>query len=400
MTAFDEIDGDKMTRSGRGANAALLRNHNERAILTLLRAHDLSGKELADALGVSAQTASVITRKLEAAQLIVKGSPKKGKVGKPQTPWALNPEGAYGIGLRIGRRSADFILMDMVGQTQFQKKTRYRYPTPQAVNQILRDNMAIIRGILGSAADRITGFGIAAPYELWSWIEAFDSHAKDLDAWRDYSFEAAIAEFSDLPVFVANDVTMACNGELLYGVGKGLANFAYFYVGTLIGGGVVIDGQIFQGPRGNAGAFASMPIANGPSNGGQLANFASLAVLESELAQKLGRETNLGADPTAWAEAPDSVARWMNAASIAIATASLSVISVLDVPQIVIDGGLPETIKRKLTQQIEARFSELSQRGIHPSTFLTGSLGDAAGALGAANLPLLNAHFLEGTQIV
>ena len=86
-------------RAIRGATSSRLRNHNERAVLSLLhRQGPLSASEIAKALNVSAQTGSVLVRVLEEQRLILRQEPVKGKVGKPQVPMAISPTGA-----RMGR---------------------------------------------------------------------------------------------------------------------------------------------------------------------------------------------------------------------------------------------------------------------------------------------------------
>lgn len=366
-----------------------------RSILTLLRQADLSGTELAGALQVSAQTASVLTRDLEAAGFILKGPPKRGKVGKPQTPWALNPDGAFGIGLRIGRRSADFVLMDLVGAVRYQQRLRYAVPTPQETQDFLRRNFEAAQSSLGPEAHRLAGFGIAAPSKLWSWIEGFEPAPDALEAWSDFSFTDAIAPLSDLPVVVANDATMACQGEFLFGAGRGLGDFAYFYIGALLGGGVVLNGRIYEGAHGNAGDFAAIPIGDV-----RLSALGSLAQLENALARKIGSPVSLGSQPELWQTHPREVSDWLTQSSDAIAQATLALRAVLDVPTIILDGGMPAEVKSQLVRKVATNVEGLDQRGLHPTDIFAGQLGDSAGAFGAANIPLLNAYFLEGAKVV
>lgn len=364
-----------------------------RAILTLLRGAELSGKELAGFLGVSAQTASVITRDLESAGLIVKGNPKRGKVGKPQTPWALNADGAFGIGLRIGRRSADFVLMDLLGNLRLQDKLRYPVPTPKITEDFLHQNFNEALAMLGPDVDRLSGLGVAAPFALWNWTEGFEPAPEALQDWRDYSFADAIAQISPLPVSVSNDATMACQGELLFGAGRGLTDFAYIHIGALLGGGIVLNGRVYEGAHGNAGDFAAIPVG-----GTRLSALASLAQLEARIAQQVGEPVSLGARPELWRDHPEAVDDWMDQTAQAIAEASIALRAVLDVPRIIVDGGMPDVIKLCVTGRIIEAQQDLDHRGLHATEIVAGQLGDSAGALGAANLPLLNALFVEGMQ--
>jgi hypothetical protein len=57
----------------------------------------------------------MITRHLEADGLVLEQTPQRGKIGQPSVPFSLNPSGAYALGLKVGRRSNDLVLMDFTG---------------------------------------------------------------------------------------------------------------------------------------------------------------------------------------------------------------------------------------------------------------------------------------------
>lgn len=104
------------TPARRGTNQAGMRAYNERLVLTLVRAHGpLSKTDIARMTGLSAQTVSVIMRHLEADRLLRRGEPQRGRVGQPSVPLSLDPDGAYFIGVKIGRRSLDLVLVDFAG---------------------------------------------------------------------------------------------------------------------------------------------------------------------------------------------------------------------------------------------------------------------------------------------
>ncbi len=86
---------DNMPFGGaRGSNQTAVRAYNERLVLSLVRRHGSMAKvDIARSTGLSAQTVSVIMRSLENDGLLVRGEPKKGRVGQPSVPLSLNPEG-------------------------------------------------------------------------------------------------------------------------------------------------------------------------------------------------------------------------------------------------------------------------------------------------------------------
>ena len=118
----------------RGSNQSGMRDHNERRVLSLVRQQGgLAKSDIARISGLSAQTGSVIMRGLEQDGLLLRGEPMRGRIGQPSVPMHLNPEGAFFLGLKIGRRSADLTLVDFMGRVRGIERQIYRYPSPSAV---------------------------------------------------------------------------------------------------------------------------------------------------------------------------------------------------------------------------------------------------------------------------
>ena len=82
------------------------------------------------------------------------------------------------------------------------------------------------------------------------------------------------------PVFLENDATSACGAELVFGKGADHPDFVYFFVGSFIGGGVVLNSSLFKGRTGTAGALGPMPMPDGKGGTRQLIESASIFVLE------------------------------------------------------------------------------------------------------------------------
>ncbi|HCQ65487.1 MAG TPA: sugar kinase, partial [Rhodobacteraceae bacterium] len=118
------MDGSRASRLVGGVNQSGVRDHNERLILSVLqRSGALPGAEVARRIGLSPQTVSIILRKLEKDGILRRGDPIRGKVGKPSIPMELDPDGVFGVGMKIGRRSADLVLLDFTGKVRNQIHT-------------------------------------------------------------------------------------------------------------------------------------------------------------------------------------------------------------------------------------------------------------------------------------
>lgn len=382
--------------SQRGTNQAGMRAHNERLVLTLVRRRGpLAKSEIARLTGLSAQTVSVIMRKLESDRLLRRGEPQRGRVGQPSVPLALDPEGAFFLGAKIGRRSLDVALVDFVGQVRWRRSDPVGWPTPaDSVRRILAGVAEAVRS-LGPAADRIAGLGVAMPFALWSWAEEIDAPASDMDDWREADIRADLAARLPWPIYVQNDATAACGAELVFGAGSDLQDFLYLYVGAFVGGGLVLNGGLFSGRTGNAAALGSMPVQGREGRPLQLIDVASLVVLERRL-RAAGLPGERLYDPGAdWAAFEPAASVWLAEASAALAHAVASACAVLDLEAVLIDGAFPEPVKARLLGAVAAELDRLDLSGVEPPELRPGGLGPISRALGGASLPLFDRYLLD-----
>ena len=93
----ERIGSDDLSR---GTNQTGVRLYNERLVLSLVRRHgSLPKADIARRTGLSPQTISTIANSLEADGILQRQNPLRGKVGQPLVPYALNPRGAFFLGL-------------------------------------------------------------------------------------------------------------------------------------------------------------------------------------------------------------------------------------------------------------------------------------------------------------
>ncbi|MFO1121597.1 MAG: ROK family transcriptional regulator [Hyphomicrobiales bacterium] len=397
-------DGSRSEGGGvlsRGTSQTGVRLYNERLVLSLVRRHGAIPKaEIARRTGLSAQTVSVIVRQLEADALLKRETPQRGKVGQPLVPFTLNPEGAYAIGLKVGRRSADLVLLDLTGRICRTLHRPYSYPVPHAILDFAADGVKLLSQDLSrEQARRIAGLGIAAPFELWNWAEAVGAPPGALDVWRDVDLGAELAARTGLPVHYCNDATAACAAELLFGEGRAHHDYAYFYVGFFIGGGIVINGGLHQGRGGNAGALGSLLVPAQEGGARQLILSASLSGLEAALRDAGLDPTVIRRSPDDWAEAGAVLDGWIATAAGSLACAAASVAAVIEPQAVIIDGAMPADVRRRLVEATRAALSRLPLLGITRFAIEEGTIGSEARAVGAASLVLL-ANFIIDRDVL
>ena len=380
--------------TSRGTDQSGLRLYNERLVLSLIRSHGrLSKTEIARQTGLSIQTSSVIMKHLESEGLLVREEPIRGKVGQPSIPMSLNPEGAFSIGFKFGRRSASFVLMDLVGNVRRLQRKTYAYPVPDELEQIVRLGLAEIAGDLDKAqATRVCGLGIAVPFQMWSWEAEVGTPHKVVEAWRSYDIKSEIEKLVPWPVHLCNDATAACAAELAFGNRSQYANFLYVFFATLIGGGIVLDGSLYPGRAGYAGSFGSVLVPG--SNSGEksvqrLIRRASIYLLENQLKREGKDPSLLRESPEAWNGLGAALDNWLEEATDSLSWAIGSAISVIDFEAIVIDGAFPQSIRSVLVDRTREKFERMEMQGVAPVEIVAGHIGSEASVLGAASLPLL-----------
>ena len=385
---------------GRGTNQSGVRLYNERLVLSLVRKHGALPKaDLARMTGLSAQTASVIVNQLEADGLVRKEERRRGRIGQPSVPFSLNAEGAYAFGLKIGRRTADLVLIDFDGKVRRRQHLTYAYPLPATLLDFAVQGVArMIADLPPAQAARIVGLGLAAPYELWNWAYEVGGPPGALDVWRHFDLRAEFAQKLQQPVYLCNDATAACAAELVFGSNEGIHDFIYIFIGSFVGGGLVLNGTLVPGRLGNAAALGSMPVPDGKGQIQQLIRTASLYKLEARLIAAGKKAGWLWADPDAWEEAENELEEWIDEAAQGLAFAITSASAVVDFQAAILDGAFPGRIRARLVDAVTEKIQRFDRQGLTPAQILPGTIGASAREVGAGSLPLI-ANFAVDREV-
>ena len=378
----------------RGSRPLGVRLYNERVVLHALRLHgSLAATELARQTRLTTQTISLITKDLSDEGLLLRGEPRRGRVGQPAVPLRLNPDGVYSIGVVIGRRRMDMLLLDFVGQVRERWSLEYDFPQPAPLLDVIGKRLHLIRRQLGrDRAERLQGVGVACPLSLDSWHDLLGIDEAMARRWSGVDFRAAVSRLTTLPVMLLKDTAAACLAELVTGHGRDIGSFLYLFVDTFIGGGLVIDGRLRGGRHGNAGAIGSMAMSASRATQGrapaQMLSEASLFALEDRYARA-------GLDRTATADARALQAPWRNhtddwlaQASDGIAMAAQGAACLLDIEAVVVDGTFSRDLLAELVAETDLGLGRYDWQGTARPQLMAGSAGADARALGAALLPI------------
>ncbi len=227
--------------------------------------------------------------------------------------------------------------------------------------------------------------------------------------WRNYDLKSAMESRLGLPFFVGNDVNLGVLGEFRYGAARGYRNVAGFFVGTGIGGGLILDGRLYTGSQFRAAEFGHMILdPEGPLCGcgqrGCLEAFASKQGMSAYIREQLsqGRESVMAkrvasgvfrskhlkkalaaGDPVAM-EAVDRSCHYL-----AVATGSM--INILSPELVLYGGGIMEALGDLFLEKILSEVDRYCMPQIRSVTEIkTAALGDDSVLYGA--LSLIESH--------
>ena len=227
--------------------------------------------------------------------------------------------------------------------------------------------------------------------------------------WVDVPLAAELEKRLGARVFLDNDVRVAVLGEHAHGVGRGTKTMVGVWVGTGIGGGVIIDGKLHQGARGVAGEIGhSMVDPRGPKckcgNRGCIEALASRTSIERDLRvaiadglkssalkriKKKGREQlTSGIIDRLLSDEDPAMMKVFARAQGALGRFTANLINTLDPEVVVFGGGIAERLGERFVAPIRevAHAHLLSKRDLDRVRVVATQLGEVAPIVGAAHL--------------
>lgn len=383
--------------SGKGSNSVRLRRYNERFVLEAIRRlKEASKSDLAREADLTPPAVAGIVDGLEEGGFIERvGKRKGGGRGSPSILYRVREKRLFSVGVKIGRRSLEALLLDFSGEVRARFSRDYPYPDPETVRHAGDAALNAFRKWVARLPEaQIQGIGIAAPHFLGGWSEELDFPPELGPQWDAVDLRGFFRADLEAPVFVENDASAAALAELVQGVGSRLQDFMHISIDTFVGGGLVQNGKLHPGRHGNSAALAPLPVSPSrldsasarPARYDCLVHRASIYVLLNHLRAhgvEIAHMRELEAPPP---EALAPLEAWLEDCAEALVEAIIAVVAVIDVEAVILDSILPRAIQSDLHARVKARFRLVNPIGVVPPEILCGALGRDASAMGAALL--------------
>ncbi|AHG87898.1 ROK family protein [Gemmatirosa kalamazoonensis] len=385
-----------------GSNLLHTKQYNLRLVHEVIRLFGpLPRAEIARRTHLTGQTISNLTRELRELGLIVEGDRRQEGRGAPSTALAINPDGAFGIGLDFNRDHLTGLLLDVAGNVRHRVHVELEFPSPAETLELMVATVERLIAERGIARSAVCGVGVAIPGPMYPTPDGLGYlvNPRSFPGWHKVPLADWLQARLAMPVLLENDATAAAAGERWYGAGQRIGTFFYFCFGAGLGGGLVMNGTAFNGFTGNAGEIAYLPpvlagdagLGSGDDSEARShvgAHFYLPRLYEALRRDGIAARTPADLDALYGAGHP-ALQAWMDTGADYLAGLTLAVEYLLDPEAIFFGGRLSERMMQALLDAVTRRLpGRRVPEKAATARLLVGTAGEDAAALGVATLPI------------
>ena len=253
---------------GGGTNLSPIGDFNKMAVLYAIRRspEGLSRVELAGVTGLSAQTVSNIVRRLLEQSLVVESGKVQRGPGKPRTVLRIARGARCAVGVHLDPAVLTFVVLDLTGDVVARRTQKTpRALGPEATVELMGTVVASMLDDEGIDHADVVGVGLAAPGPLDPELGVLHE-PPHLRNWHAVPLRESLSRRTGLPVALEKDVAAAAVAERWGAQRDTPGDFVFVYLGTGIGMGLVVDGNVVRGRSDNAGEVGHIVVdPDGPA---------------------------------------------------------------------------------------------------------------------------------------
>jgi glucokinase-like ROK family protein len=275
-------------------------NRIQARLLAILRDDGpLSRVQLADRLSVSRTTVAAEVSRLVELELVAEVGPAASRGGRRSTVVDLAASVRF-VGISIGATSVSVGITD--GRLRVLTMQTEPCDVRTGPEEVLATALALARKALSEqGVQRAAGAGVGVPGPV-DFDRGLSVSPPIMPGWDGYPVRDAVSRELGCPVLLDNDVNVMALGEQHSGVARTVDDFLFVKIGTGIGCGIIVDGQLYRGVDGCAGDIGHIRVEEfGPvcacGNTGCLESFFGGAALarDATAAARSGRSETLAA---------------------------------------------------------------------------------------------------------
>jgi len=264
------------------ATPPLLKHLNERTVLQTIRAGaPISRAEISRRAGISKPTVSLALQSLLEAGLVREAASGPGGPSYGAVFFEPVPEAAYVLGLDLGARFLRGAVCDLAGEVRARQDVELRGADADGALAAIATLSDSLISAASLPVERIDGVVLGVPGVVDAETSKLQLTTPNIPGLEGRAFGRELSEQVGLGVTLENDVNLAAVGEHWAGVARGVDDFAFLSIGTGMGMGLVLNGELHRGTHGAAGevdwALAGIAEDADPSAEGLAALAARIA---------------------------------------------------------------------------------------------------------------------------
>jgi predicted NBD/HSP70 family sugar kinase len=235
------------------ARLPLLKRLNERTVLETIRVGaPISRAEISRRAGISKPTVSLALRSLVESGLVREAVERPDGPGYGAVYFEPVPEAALVLGLDLGARFLRGAICDLTGTIRARQDVELDGADAERALGAVADLRGALVAATGLSGDLIDGGVVGVPGVTGAGDGTLQL-AANVPGLEGRPFEAELEERLGLPITLENDINLAALGERELGVARGVDDFVFLSVGTGMGAGIVLRGELHTGRHGFAG---------------------------------------------------------------------------------------------------------------------------------------------------
>lgn len=242
------------------------KNLNKHTIIDLIRftPGGTARADLARSLGLTRSAVTAIINDL-LNSAIVQEIEGQHAGGRRPIVLEINPNLGYIVGIDMGATHVTLLLTDFSGrEIQVMDAPLMIDQGPQVCLAKVNENLHTLIARAGICLEKIKAVGVGVPGPIVA-EAGMVSGPPIMPGWDGFPIRDTLQNLWGCPVSLSNDADLGALGEWSYGAARGERYVAYLKIGTGVGCGLLLDGQIYHGSTGSAGEIGHITIdENGP----------------------------------------------------------------------------------------------------------------------------------------
>ena len=242
------------------ADRFLIRSINQSLLLNLIREHaPISRPQLATLSGLSQVTVIKITNNLIKHQFIMEKEYAESTGGRRAGLLEIHPEGGFVIGLIPHEYALNGVILNLHGTLVYSRQWNIPFydNAPQAID-LVEQCVGDMLQESDIAKEKIIGLG----FGMSGLVDAENGRCIDSQMlhWQNVEISRPLEKRLSIPVFLDNDVNCLAIYEKLFGKGQPYNHFLVVGIGSGVGLGIIIGGDLYRGAFGGAGEFGHITV--------------------------------------------------------------------------------------------------------------------------------------------